>query len=193
MAESPVERVVLVGFMGAGKSTVGRMLARRLGWRFHDLDERVEARAGRTVGELFAAEGEEAFRTLEGQVGAELLEEKGAVIATGGGWPVRDDRMGRLPDGTFSVWLQVSPEEAARRAAGKPGLRPLLDVPDPTETARRMLAERRPEYARADLHLRSDGASPDDVVRSIVNRLPERIGRQDDVPGEAPTLPRSLN
>lgn len=188
-----MERVLLVGFMGSGKSTVGRLLARRIGWRFVDVDAQVEAAVGCTVAELFARDGEAAFRRLEDRFAREALGTTEIVIATGGGWPAREDRMARLPAGTLSVWLQIDAGIAVRRTARRPGTRPLLDVDDPLETARRLLREREPHYRRADLHLRSGGASPDDVVRAILEALPDAVTRIDTPRRPAPKPPRSLN
>src|SRR5688572_10409385 len=93
------ERVVLVGFMGSGKTTVGRQLATRLGWTFVDLDDEVEARAGMSVDELFRTRGEPAFRLLESEAGAAVLARKAIVLAPGGGWALASGRMEELPAG----------------------------------------------------------------------------------------------
>jgi shikimate kinase len=189
-----VDRIVLVGFMGSGKSTVGRRLARRIGWRFVDVDARIENAAGRTIAEIFAADGEAAFRRLEEETTGELLDEARVVIATGGGWAGREGRLARLPRGTLSVWLRVDAETAVRRASRRPGTRPLLDVPDPLARARALLEERNPLYAGAHLHVHGSGASPDDAVRAILAALPEGVaqGQGGASRGEAPPRPRPL-
>jgi shikimate kinase len=192
-AEAPVKRIVLVGFMGSGKSTVGTRLARRMGWRFVDVDARIEEEAGRTIADIFRTQGEETFRRLEEAATGELLADVRVVIATGGGWAAREGRLEHLPPGTLSVWLQVSAETAVRRAERRPGTRPLLDVEEPLERARELLAQRDAHYARADLHLRSDGASADDMVRAILSALPAD-SRPDTVRrSRMPTPPRPLN
>ena len=109
---------MLVGFMGSGKSTVGRLLARRLGWVFVDLDEAVEAATGIKVAELFRTRGEAAFRQLEAEAGVAAAARAQVVIAPGGGWSLVPDRLDGLPEGSLTVWLRVRPETAARRATG---------------------------------------------------------------------------
>jgi shikimate kinase len=174
---SPVRAIVLVGFMGAGKTTVGRALADRLGWRFVDADEEVERRAGRGIAELFASDGEPAFRALEAEVVRDLVSmEDHRVIATGGGWAADPTRVPALPPAARAVWLRVSPEVAVRRAHGE-GLshsspvRPLLEVDDPLATARALLADREPGYAAAGTRIETDGRKPGDIVGEIVRAL----------------------
>lgn len=145
-----VERVVLVGFMAAGKSTVGRKLARRLGWPFCDSDSECERRAGTTVAEIFRTDGEAHFRELEQRVMGDLLQGGPRVIATGGGWAGRPGWTDGVPPGTFTVWLDVGVEQVLARTRTTRRKRPLLSGADPEGTVRRLLEERRPHYARAD-------------------------------------------
>lgn len=182
-------RVVLVGFMGAGKSIVGRRLARRLKWRFIDVDQRVEQAAGMSIPQIFATQGETAFRELEDKVAQRVLKGTHAVISTGGGWPVRDDRMAKLPAGTLSVWLVVDAATAVSRASRRFGQRPLLATDDPMATARELLAEREPEYARADLHLVTHGSSPEGLVEAIAKHLEASTeqGRGSDAADSTPS------
>ena len=166
MAESPVERVVLVGFMCAGKSAVGELLARRLGWAFVDLDRLIEEREGRPVREIFAR-GEPAFRRIEAEVSDSVAVWARMVLAPGGGWMGNAFR-GELPeDGTVRVWLRVSAEEVVRRSAAAPGARPLLAGPDPLSAARRLLAEREPSYSLADLSVDTEGRTPAQVAAEV--------------------------
>lgn len=164
-------RIVLIGFMGSGKSTVGRLLANALGWRFADLDERIEVEAGRSVPRIFAEDGEAFFRDLEERVADSILRRDHVVLAAGGGWAARPGRLSQVPDGTLTVWLQVSPEEAVRRVRGTPGSRPLLDVPDPLDRARALMAERGPRYATAACTVDTEGLEPIDVSRRILALL----------------------
>lgn len=178
--ESPFRRVLLVGFMGSGKSTVGRALALRLGWDFLDFDAVIEEEAGRSVSRIFRELGEERFRALESRVGRELLARERAVLATGGGWPAAPGRMEGLDPVTLSVWLRVSPEEAVRRARSQGDTRPLLQTEAPVERARTLLEARIPFYGRARLALDSEAAGPEALVR--------RIAREMGMPAE-PALP----
>ena len=170
----PVRRIVLLGMMAAGKTAVGAALADRLGWRHVDLDREVERAAGRSVAALFAAEGEAAFRAMEARATRVLAGEAGLVLSPGGGWITTAGLLEALGPGTFSVWLRVAPEEAVRRAAATPGERPLLAGPDPLGAVRRLLAEREPLYARADLALRTDRRTVDDLAETILTHVRAR-------------------
>ncbi len=169
-----VRRIVLVGFMAAGKSTVGARLAERLGGRFVDLDDLIEARAGRTIAEIFAAEGEAAFRRLEAEATADLAAAAARgllVIAPGGGWVAEPGLLDTVREGSVVVWLRVSAEEAVRRAASSGVTRPLLDAADPLRAARALLAAREAEYRKADFAVETDGRDVVEVVTDVVARL----------------------
>ena len=172
----PIERVVLLGFMAAGKTAVGAELARRLGWEHLDLDREIERREGRAVAAIFAAEGEGRFRELEARATAELASRGRVVVSPGGGWITGAGNLEALGPGTLVVWLRVSPEEAVRRAAAAPGERPLLAGPDPLEAARRLLDARAPLYARAGVHVDTEGRSPGEVAAIIETELRARSG-----------------
>jgi shikimate kinase len=165
-----VERIVLVGFMAAGKTTVGRRLAARLGWGFVDFDEVIEARTGLTVPEIFRTQGEAAFRALEAQLTDEFGCAPGLVLAPGGGWITRPRLLDALGPGSLVVWLRVSAEEAVRRALADDVHRPLLAGPDPLGKARLLLDEREPLYYLADAVVDVDGHGVDDVVGQIAGR-----------------------
>jgi shikimate kinase len=162
-----VRRVLLVGFMGSGKTRVGRLLARRLGWPFRDFDEEIVARQGLSIPEIFRQHGEGAFREMEARVGAELLLEEQVVLASGGGWPVGPGRLEELPHGTLSVWLKVPLLEALERARMEGATRPLLQVEDPLQAAERLLETREAYYRRARVALDTHGAEPEDLARQI--------------------------
>lgn len=169
---SPIRRVLLIGFMGSGKSSVGRALARQLGWSFRDFDAAVEAEVGQPVPRIFRERGEAFFREVEGRIGRRLLELDRVVLASGGGWPVRERRMERLPAGTLSVWLRISPEEAVERVRDGDGPeRPLLAGPDPVGRARELLRARKPAYSKASLVLDSGSAPPEGLARIIVEHV----------------------
>ncbi len=161
-------RVVLVGFMGAGKSRVGREVARLLEWSFVDADHEIERRSGRRIPDIFRQSGEAAFREMETAVTAELLSREQTVLATGGGWPAVPGRMEGLSLDTLSVWLRIAPEEAVARIVGGRGrVRPMLQVSDPLAEARRLLEFREPFYGKARLVLDARRSNPRALARLI--------------------------
>lgn len=162
-----IRRVLLVGFMGSGKTLVGQALSRRLGWAFRDFDQEVKGRVGLPIPEIFRQHGEARFREMEAQVGARLLQREGVVLASGGGWASREGRLDVLPPGTLSVWLKVSPEEAVRRVREEGPTRPLLAVADPLALARELLEVREEHYQRADLTVDSESGDPETLARHI--------------------------
>ncbi len=166
-----IRRVVLVGFMGCGKSTVGPILARRLDWTFHDVDRTIEEAERSSVAEIFRERGEAAFRTLEDAAMEEFLRLREVVLAPGGGWAAAPERLERLPPGTLSVWLRVSAEESVRRVSGGGEARPLLEGDAPAETARSLLRRREGAYAGADMALDTERRSPEDLARAVAERI----------------------
>lgn len=168
-------KVFLTGFMGAGKSSVGRILARRLDVPFRDLDDEVEAAAGRTIPEIFAASGEARFRQLEIETLARLLRPGGledVVVATGGGTMAQADGAALLRDAGTTVWLDVPFEVLVERLgeADRAG-RPLFQDP---AAARSLYDGRRGDYARADLTVEvGSGDTPDEVAARVEERLAE--------------------
>jgi shikimate kinase len=163
MPDPAPERIVLVGFMGSGKSTVGRALARRLHWGFVDMDERVEERAGATVATVFREQGEAAFRALELAAARELMESPRRVIAAGGGAFAQAETRDVLRRGSYTVYLESDFETLAGRVPAD-GSRPLAADRD---IMRRLLQEREPSYRSADLTLDASDA-PDIVAGRIV-------------------------
>ncbi|HKV43439.1 MAG TPA: 3-dehydroquinate synthase [bacterium] len=140
--------VILIGFMGTGKTAIGQVVAARLGRPFVDTDALIEARAGRPIPRIFAEDGEEAFRTLEAQVVAEAADRSGAVIATGGGVVLSPANMDRLRRTGIVIALRADPQAILARV-GRGGDRPLLGD-DPEDRIRRLLDERSTLYAQAD-------------------------------------------
>lgn len=162
---------VLVGPSGAGKTTVGRLLAERLGVGFRDTDADVEARAGKPVADIFVSDGEPAFRALESAAVAAALAEHDGVLALGGG-AVLADANRRLLAGHRVVFLDVGVAAAAKRV-GLARDRPLLSV-NPRAQLRVMLAERRPVYeSLATVTVPTDDRDPADVVADVLAALPE--------------------
>jgi shikimate kinase len=147
---SAIERVVMLGYMCSGKSTVGEALARRLDWRFLDFDVEIERREGMSVGAIVEERGEETLRAMEAALTEEAAGERELVLAPGGGWITQPELLEALRPGTLSVWLRVSVEETVRRLREDDIDRPFRDMEDPREKIARMLDEREPLYRRAD-------------------------------------------
>ena len=162
-----VVRLVLVGFMGAGKSTVGPILADALGWDFIDIDDLIARREGVHPGRIIRRRGIERFRELEAEAGVEALRRERVVIAMGGGWAARPGHMTSLGRDTVSVWLRVEPETALARIRGSATPRPLLEGPDPRAAAVALLRDRVAYYGRSTITIETDGRSPGEVVREI--------------------------
>lgn len=160
--------------MAAGKSTVGRFLAERLGWELIDFDHRIRERTGRSPGAVIREDGEAAFRALEADVTRELAGRTGVVLAPGGGWGADPALAALLGEGTVRVWLRVSPEEAVRRAESEGVDRPLLGdgaAADRVARAEGLLARREAAYRAAEIAVEVDGKAPAEVVDEIVGRL----------------------
>ncbi len=164
-----MNNVVLVGFMGSGKSTVGPHLARRMDRPFVDLDDVIEADAGRSVAEIFSSEGEAGFREREARCLQRALERNGSVVAVGGGAPMRDDNWERIRDGNCVVALTAEPDELARRLNGSSD-RPLLQPGAPSVIAA-VLPQRLSRYLEADVVIKTDGIPPSEVARQLRDRL----------------------
>lgn len=163
--------VVLVGMMGSGKSSVGRRLATRLGLPFVDADTEIETAAGMTIPEIFAQRGETEFRDGERRVISRILTTRAPlVLATGGGAFMNAETRARISQLGISIWLKAEPDVLMRRVR-KRSNRPLLQTADPEATLRRMLAEREPVYALADLTLTSRDNPHEVVVEDAIVAL----------------------
>jgi shikimate kinase len=160
--------VVLVGLPGAGKSTVGRQLAKRLGRPFLDFDIEIERRSGLTVSRIFAEQGEAAFRALELSLTRELVGAPPMVLAPGGGWVTNEGVMALLRPPGRIVHLRVSPAEALRRLLRSRVPRPLLRQANPSVVIERLWEQRRGLYKEADLELDVENLTSQQVMDSIV-------------------------
>jgi shikimate kinase len=161
------DKLYLVGFMGAGKTTVARQLGRRLGWRVEDIDQRIEARERKTVAAIFAQHGEPYFRQLERQALGELVSERNVIVATGGGTFVEpDNRALMLADGAVA-WLDAPLERIVQRVPTD-GRRPLAAD---REQMTALYTRRRLAYAEA--HVRIDASRP---IPEVVERILDWIG-----------------
>jgi shikimate kinase len=169
--------VYMVGMMGAGKTTVGRMLARKLRLRFVDSDHEVEARCGVSVPVIFDLEGEAGFRAREAQVIADLTASKGIVLATGGGVVLNEQNRERLAQSGTVIYLRARPEDLYRRVRGDRN-RPLLATPDPLGRLRELYAQRDPLY-QSIAHITVDTGSQGIavLVRALLGKLEDRWKR----------------
>ena len=161
------DKIYLVGFMAAGKTTLAQALARRLGWRAEDVDALIEARERRTVADIFARDGEPYFRSLERQVIWSLLPQRHTVVATGGGTFVDPENRAAINADGVSVWIDV-PFEALLARIPADGRRPLAT--DRVQMA--LLHEsRRLAYEQAHIHLDASLAPPQELVEQLIERL----------------------
>jgi shikimate kinase len=163
--------IFLIGYRGSGKSTVGRIVAERLGWEFIDADELLEERHRQTIREIFAAEGEAGFRDKEAVVLADLCSRSNTVIATGGGIVLRTQNRERLKSRGFVAWLKAEPAELWQRMQADPttaARRPALSVGGLSEVEQ-LLVVREPLYrACADAEIAVDGVSPEQAADAIL-------------------------
>lgn len=163
--------IVLVGLMGAGKSTVGRRLAARLRLPFADSDQEIELAAGLGIAEMFARYGEPPFRDGERRVIARLIDGSPKVIATGGGAFMNDATRALILDRATAIWLDADVAVLAERVARRAGTRPLLATGDPVATLAALAEARNPIYAHAHIHIRSRPQPHDAIVEEIVREL----------------------
>ncbi len=174
MGELP-NRIVLVGFMGTGKSVVGARLAARLGYRFEDMDRRIQKRTGRTIAAIFEERGEEAFREEELREASALARLDRRVIAAGGGAFARPETRARLEEGAVTVWIRGDLETLLSRIRPD-GTRPLAGN---HAIMRALLAEREPSYRLADLVVdTSRDTTPGGVAGRIVALIEQRAGEE---------------
>jgi shikimate kinase len=167
--------IVLVGMMGAGKSTIGRRLGARLRLPFLDADVEIEtAHAGVTIPEIFATHGEPYFRDGEARVIARLLDSGPAVIATGGGAFMREETRNRIRDKAVSLWLKADIDVIMKRVKRRAD-RPLLQTEDPAATVSRLLEGREPVYRTADLTILSRDVPHDRIVDECIDALRARL------------------
>ena len=169
--------VVLVGLMGAGKSTVGRRLAARLGLPFTDADHEIETAAGMSIPDIFALHGEPYFRDGERRVIARLLRDGPGVLATGGGAYMDPQTRARIKENGVSVWLKADFDVLMRRVRKRQN-RPLLQNPDPEGTMRRLIEARYPVYGLADVMVESREIPHDKVVQDAILALHARLAEE---------------
>ncbi|MGZ5873323.1 MAG: shikimate kinase [Bradyrhizobium sp.] len=166
--------VVLVGMMGAGKSTIGRRLSTRLGLPFLDADAEIEAAAGMSIPDIFESRGEPDFRDGEARVIARLLDSGPAVLATGGGAFMREETRDRIRDKAVSIWLKADADIIMRRVKRRSD-RPLLQTADPEATVERLISQREPIYQLADLTIWSRDVPHEKIVDECIDALHGRL------------------
>lgn len=162
--------LALIGFMGTGKSSVGRLVAEQLHFDYLDTDELIQSRTGRTIADIFKHDGEPAFRKLEQQLVAELAARKRTVIATGGGLPANPLNLTSLKNHALIVCLWASPEKIWERVRNQTH-RPLLCDPNPKLKIRELLAAREPFYRQADVLINTDLRSAREAAQQVVHQF----------------------
>jgi shikimate kinase len=167
--------IVMIGMMGAGKSSIGKRLAARLGIPFADADAAIEEAAGMSIADIFVAHGEPSFRSGETRVIARLLENGPQVLATGGGAFLHPETRARIQEKGISVWLKADMEVLLRRVKRRDN-RPLLKNDDPETTLANLLAAREPYYSQANLTVVSRDVPHEIIVEEIVTLLCGKLG-----------------
>lgn len=162
--------LALIGFMGTGKSTVGRLAADQLHFDYLDTDEMIQSRTGRTITDIFAKDGEPAFRKLEQQLVEELAARKRTLISTGGGLPTQATNLASLKTYALVVCLWASPEKIWERVRNQTH-RPLLNGPNPQLKIRELLTIREPFYRQADVLINTDLRSAREVAQQVVHQF----------------------
>jgi shikimate kinase len=170
-ADPSVPHLVLVGLAGAGKSTVGELLAEALHRSFLDFDIEITRRCGMSVPEIFGQRGESYFREQETVLTRELAETGGMVLAPGGGWILSDENRALLVPRARLIYLKVSPEVALHRMGAATAGRPLLNRPDPRGELEKLLAARSPLYEQAELVMSVDRLDAQRVTERIMEKL----------------------
>jgi shikimate kinase len=170
MAALGTRSIVLVGMMGAGKSTIGRRLSARLRLPFLDADSEIEAAAGMSIPDIFEIHGEPHFRDGEARVIARLLDSGPAVLATGGGAFMREDTRNRIGEKAVSIWLKADADIIMKRVKRRAD-RPLLQTADPAATVGRLIEEREPVYQHADITIWSRDVPHEKIVDECIEAL----------------------
>lgn len=168
--------LILIGFMGTGKTTIGKRVAKSLGFRFVDTDDLITRKAGKSINRIFQEEGEERFRELETEVLAERAAKSDQVISTGGGIVTQSRNREILAQAGFVVWLKASPETIYERVRRNRS-RPLLKTTDPQQTIANLLSERHPLYeACQDLSVTTDGLTLDETCFGVTESARVALG-----------------
>jgi shikimate kinase len=164
------KNIYLIGFMGAGKTSVGRILAKKLRLEFSDLDELIEADCGETISSIFSEHGEDFFRDLESKKLQSVSKNSGQIVATGGGVVLRQVNWEVMKEGGITVYLKASPDVLWSRIKNDAS-RPLLQVEKPSEKINELLSMRMPLYEKADLIIDTENKSPENIADYIIRRI----------------------
>jgi len=165
-----IVNIALIGFMGTGKSSVGRLVAEQLHFDYLDTDEMIQSATGKTIAEIFSANGEPAFRVMEEKVVEELAAKRHTVISAGGGLPIAAKNMASLKSHALVVCLWASPAKIWERVKSQ-SHRPLLHNADPQKKIRELLAAREPFYKQADVLLNTEVRSLREVAQQVIHQF----------------------
>jgi shikimate kinase len=165
-----IRNIALIGFMGAGKTSVGRVVAEQLGFEFVDTDALIESRTGKTIPQIFASDGEAHFRSLEHAVVEQLSARDKVVISTGGGLPTNQSNLDSLKTHALVVCLWASADRIWERVKHQ-SHRPLLQTPNPQERIQELLQSRAPFYRQADVLLHTDNRSQRQVCQQVIQQF----------------------
>lgn len=164
------KNIILTGFMGTGKSTLGRVLAAELGYKFVDTDQLIEERLDKTIAEFFQDAGEAAFRKIEAKLAQELSKMRGLVIATGGGLMLNPENSAALGETGQILCLTATPEEILERISRQPGTRPLLKDPDPLQKIIALLEQRAATYQQFP-QISTSGQDQQQLITELLSRI----------------------
>jgi shikimate kinase len=165
-----MKNIVLTGFMGTGKTAVGRELSNILGWKIIDVDQEIEKDREMSINEIFKKLGEPAFRDIESETVRKVAQNKSVIISTGGGAVLRKENVDALRDNGVIVCLNALPETILKRTRGNDE-RPLLLVEDPLGKIEELLERRRPFYDNADMIIETEGKTPLHIAEEILERI----------------------
>ena len=170
----PINKIYLIGFMGSGKSTVGKKLASRLNWSFIDLDDKIELKTGIKIAEIFAGKGESFFRAMESDVLRSLATEADTVISTGGGTPCFDENMDYMLESGLTIYLKMTPAQLKTRLLRSSHERPLIKnirIEDLQGFIEKKLGEREKWYSRAEIAFDRFNSDISDLLALVRNRI----------------------
>ncbi len=165
-----MKNIVLTGFMGTGKTEVGRELARVLGWRVIDVDDEIVKEQDMSINEIFSRFGEPAFRDIETHMVGKISQNRNVIISTGGGAVLRQENMDILRERGVIICLDATPETIFKRTSSN-GERPLLQVEDPLRRIRELMESRKPFYQKADITIDTEGKTPMLIAEEILEKI----------------------